>query len=158
MTIEMQTMGCMECVNGIQRTWMLKYPFSSTDSGRTNSKRPRQKNDCTVRALANTTDIDYDDAYDLVKSRGRKSHRGGEFPKARSDDAALGWTFTWGSFPAVKGQSRMNPATFCEQFKTGRYIVRVAKHVFAIVDGVAYDTSPERPDRCIYGAWKVQGS
>jgi hypothetical protein len=155
MKIEMQTMGCLEFVNGVQRPWMLKYPFSYTDSGRADSKRPQQKNDCTVRALANVARIEYDEAYDFVKSRGRKSHRGGNFPQARSNDTALGLTFIWRSFPAVKGRPRMNPATFCGQFKTGRYIVRVAKHVFAIVDGIAYDTLPERPDRCIYGAWEV---
>jgi hypothetical protein len=57
------------------------------------------------------------------------------------------------TFPAVKGQRRMNPVTFVKQFPTGRYVVSTARHVFAVIDGVVYDLQPERDDRCIYSAW-----
>lgn len=59
------------------------------------------------------------------------------------------------SFPAVKGERRMNPATFCETYTQGRYICRVAKHVFAVIDGVVHDEIENRPDRCIYLAWRI---
>lgn len=35
-----------------------------SDAGRSESRRPRQKNDCTVRALALALELRYDDAYD----------------------------------------------------------------------------------------------
>jgi hypothetical protein len=61
------------------------------------------------------------------------------------------------SFPAVKGERRMNPLTFCTQFQSGRYICRTAGHVFAVIDGVVSDMEPERADRCIYVAWMIDG-
>ncbi len=33
-------------------------------------------------------------------------------------------------------------------------MVRTPRHVFAFINGVAYDEFKERPDRCIYAAYK----
>ena len=130
----------------------LEYPWVSHDAGRANSSRPRQRNDCTVRALAIARSMSYDDAYDLLKDAGRKCSRGfhfGDWVEAQPWAKKI-------SFPAIKGQRRMNPARFVVDFPEGRYILRVAKHVFAVVDGVAYDTFENAPDRCVYCAWKIE--
>lgn len=135
--------------NGERRGWSVY--FRATDAGRSESQRPRQRNDCTVRALALAKGISYDDAYDLLATGGRKCARGfhfGAWAKSQPD-------LKWRAFPAVKGETRMNPAKFCEQYSTGRWIIRTAKHVCAVVDGVVLDTDSPRPDRCIYGAWQV---
>lgn len=58
------------------------------------------------------------------------------------------------SFPAVKGQERMNGHKFCEQYKKGTYVLRLAGHMVACVDGVIYDTWDCR-DKCVYNAFKV---
>ena len=131
------------------------FPFVYNDAGRLQSKRSKQKNDCTVRALALSAEADYDVAYDLLKDRGRKASRGFLFPNRASDDCALGYKFIWQSFPAVKGQKRMNPERFAKEFPNGVYICRTAKHVYVVRDGVANDIFQNRPDRCIYGCWKV---
>ena len=135
------------------------FPFVYNDAGRIDSKRPKQKNDCTVRALSISVKVDYDVAYDLLKYRGRKASRGFFFPNKVSDDCALGYKFIWQSFPAVKGQKRMNPKRFAKEFPNGVYICRTAKHVYVVLDGVVQDTRssllPIRPNRCIYGCWKV---
>jgi hypothetical protein len=133
----------------------MMFPFVYNDAGRLQSKRSKQKNDCTVRALSLSAEVDYDIAYDLLKDRGRKSSKGHFFPKQRSDDIALGYKFIWKSFPAVKGQKRMNPERFAEEFPEGVYICRTAKHVYMVQDGVVHDIFKNRPDRCIYGCWKV---
>lgn len=132
-------------------TRRLEYPMIFDDGGRLESRRPRQDNDCTVKALAIAALIPYDYAYDLLKANGRKSHRGFALPRWLDEQ-------TWCdrlSFPAVKGERRMNPATFCQTFTSGRYICRVAKHVFAVIDGVVHDEFENRPDRCIYLAWRI---
>jgi len=127
------------------------YPFVATDAGRSSSRRPQQKNDCTVRAIALAKSMSYDDAYDLLSDAGRKSGCRFEFSKWI---ASQPWATKF-SFPAVKGQRRMNPATFCRQHSVGTFIVKTAKHVFVVKDGVAYDEMPaERGDRCIYSAWE----
>ena len=50
---------------------MFQYQFN--DGGRSQSKRPKQKNDCTVRALAVSAQMSYDDAYTILKKYGRVS-------------------------------------------------------------------------------------
>lgn len=146
-------MSGIDCKDGVQATWLLSYPFERTDSGRSSSRRQREQNDCTVRAVATAFGLDYDDAYDALAEGGRKCSRGFNLSK---------WLAVQGiasvqrlSFPAVKGRRRMNPATFCSQYPVGNYICRVAKHVFAVVDGVVHDDQEQRPDRCIYLAWRI---
>jgi len=132
------------------------YKFKPTDAGRSNSKRSKQTYDCTVRALTVALSLDYDVAYDYLASRGRKSSRGANFPNRAKDDECFGYTFKWTPFPAVKGETRMNPVKFSKWFANGTYIVKTAKHVTAVIDGVFHDDIRMRPDRCIYGAWKVE--
>lgn len=131
------------------------YPFHKTDAGRSNSKRPKQKNDCTVRALATAASMQYDDAYNALKSRGRKASAGFHFPKKPGDEVN-GFTFKWKPFPAVAGQNRMNVKDFCRQYPSGTFVLRVSKHVFTVVNGTAYDTCMVDPERCVYGVWSVE--
>lgn len=58
------------------KPYLLSYPWICTDAGRSQSKRPRQSNDCTVRALALALDCPYDQAYDTLKTAGRIASRG----------------------------------------------------------------------------------
>lgn len=130
---------------------MVSVAFRQTDAGRADSRRPRQKNDCTVRALALVLGTQYDDAYDRLKDAGRGC--GERFDMVRWLERQ-----DWAKkicFPAVKGQPRMNPAEFCRRYPSGTFVCRVAKHVFAVIDGVVMDDSPVRADRCIYTAWKI---
>lgn len=134
-----------------RKPYSLSYPAILTDAGRAVSKRPRQRDDCTVRAVALARDITYDDAYDLLATAGRKCAKGFDLPTWLNHQP---WA-TKISFPAIKGSPRMNPAAFVRQYPTGRYICRVAKHVFTVLDGVLYDAFENRPDRCIYRAWEI---
>lgn len=131
------------------------YPFVYSDAGRTESKRPKQKNDCTVRAVALALEVPYDRAYDMLKSAGRKSHQGFHFNEWAQEEVVNDKRLKWRPFQAVKGQKRMNPVRFSQEFPTGRWIVRTAGHVFAFIDGVGYDDTKEPDGRCIYGAWEV---
>jgi hypothetical protein len=139
----------MEYVDGVQKWWSVR--FQQTDAGRSTSRRPKQQNDCTVRAVALALNVPYDVAYDDLAAAGRECSRGFHF---------LSWALAqprlrWIPFQAVKGQSRMNAAKFCTQYSTGRWIIRTAKHVCVVVDGVVLDTSAPNPARCVYGAWEV---
>lgn len=129
----------------------LSYVWQPSDAGRSASRRPRQTNDCTVRALATVMGSSYDEAYEELKRAGRKCRSG-----FRLSDwlGAQAWA-TKIAFPAVKGQKRMNPSSFVKTFPAGRYIVKVSHHVFACIDGIVHDETVVSPDRCIYTAWKV---
>lgn len=129
----------------------MSYPFVQTDAGRSNSRRPHQKEDCSVRAYAHVLDLPYDEAYDIMLAAGRKSH--GRFDIRRVLDGDP--RFRWISFPAVPGQPRMNPGEFSRRFPQGRFILRTAKHYHAVIDGVHHDMRPIAERRCVYGAWQV---
>lgn len=129
----------------------VKVGYVRSDAGRSASRRPHQKNDCTVRALALSLGLPYDDAYDRLKEAGRRC--GGRFDMGRWLDAQ-----PWASkipFPAVKGQPRMNPVEFRRRYPVGTFVCKVAKHVFVVIDGVVMDDTPVRGDRCIYTAWYI---
>ena len=130
------------------------YPIFYTDAGRSQSKRPRQKNDCTVRALALVRDWSYDRAYEHLKAEGRRCGAKFQFTEWLNIQE---WTYGR-TFPAVKGQPRMNPVTFCKQFPTGTWIVKTAKHVFVVKDGTVLDEVAPADDRCIYRAWRIEPS
>lgn len=149
--------GMVEHKNGKQV--IHRYKMAIHDSGRSNSKRSKQTNDCTVRALVNTTGQGYDKVYDILAAAGRKSGRGFHLYEALPRDGEphtfLGHSFRWMPFPAIKGQRRMCIATFVTAHPKGVYIVRTAKHVLAAIDGVYHDTWAQEPVRCIYGAWEM---
>lgn len=126
--------------------------FIITDAGRSDSTRPKQTNDCTVRAYAEARNISYDRAYEYVALLGRKSGRRFHFKKV----VAANSIFRWLPFQAVKGQPRMNVEQFADQFTHGVYIARTAKHVLAVVDGVVHDDCIPNGARCVYGAWEVR--
>lgn len=58
------------------------------------------------------------------------------------------------SFPAVKGEERMNGYKFCKYYPEGTYVLRMAGHLSCCVDGVIYDTW-DCQDKCVYNAWRV---
>ncbi len=138
--------------DGVDYKKVWKYPFLYSDGGRSESRRPKQKNDCTVRAVAVALNEPYDTVYEWFKGEGRKCSKGFHI----KDWLAKDGRFEKIPFPAIKGQKRMNPSKFCGEFKRGKYICRTAKHVFAVIDGVVHDTWEQRPDRCIYTAWEVR--
>lgn len=65
----------------------LAYPWLPSDAGRSASRRARQRNDCTVRALAMVHEMPYDQAYDLLAAAGRKCGKGFQFKTWMKDQA-----------------------------------------------------------------------
>lgn len=90
-------------------------PFRLNDGGRQHSKRPRQRNDCTVRAVAIASSIPYDSAYDLLKANGRKCSRGIRLRPLFEGALLNEYRFKWIAFPAVRGYLRMY--TFAKSFR-----------------------------------------
>ena len=135
----------------------MSFPFLTSDAGRSNSRRPKEKHDCTVRAIATATATNYDEVYDVLEAAGRLKNDGIHVRTwlATVANKAFGCKFTWKSYPAERGFKRMNPVSFCEEHPRGRYICKTAGHVFAVVDGVVHDTVKTYDERCIYASWRV---
>lgn len=135
--------------------------FLKTDAGRGASRRPRQSNDCTVRAIALAAGLPYDAAYDRCAEEGRRCGRGMHLKDWLPVATVNGYRFVWTPCPAVKGEWRENPVTFANRHPSGRFILKLAKHVLACVDGVVMDTTEHQGPmglgwRCVYGAWKLE--
>ncbi len=129
--------------------------FVQSDGGRARSRRPRQKDDCTVRALAVVTGRPYDEAYDALAAAGRRASRGFDFRRWAATACFAGFRLRWTPLPAVRGRPRTTPDSFVRDHPEGRFVLRTAKHVMACVDGAVHDTHQPRPGRCVYGYWTL---
>jgi len=133
-----------------------------TDAGRSASKRDRQNNDCTVRAVALAYDMAYDDAYDLLAGLGRKCGKG--FFLNRFFDKVIksgngvfkGKKIAKYSFPSIEGKSRMNLHTLSKLY-SGAWIPRISRHMNFMNEGVVYDEiNPlDLHRRCVYTAYRI---
>lgn len=129
-------------------------PFVQHDGGRSMSRRPRQRLDCAVRAIATALVMDYDRVYDALAAGGRKSGR--STPKA-TWKAFLGGRCERVAFPAAAGAARVNVVGFCAGAGAkGRWVVQCAKHLFAVIDGTVFDDGQPRWNACVYAAWRAK--
>lgn len=155
MTDQLVLLGCHD-----GERFDIRCRFVKTDAGRSLSRRPRQTNDCTVRALTLVTGLPYDEVYDRCAAEGRKCGKGMHLKTWLPRAIVGGYRFRWIGLPARKGEWRANPVTFARDHPQGRFILRTAKHVLACVDGVVMDLSRDQGPmglewRCVYGAWEA---
>ena len=128
-----------------------KRNFSSKDLTFTDSGRfDFETNDCTVRAIVNTCDISYDEAWLIMQKIGRKPRRGANFNifirlyRERFNIEEL----------------RLPPLTLNTIIPImikGKYIIRIKRHVFAVVDGKILDTGISPAFSKVINVWKVKG-
>lgn len=145
--------------------------FQFDDGGRAAAGYKGDAGDCVTRAIAIATGKIYREVYDTLhdgirafssgRSRAAKrAARGkglkGTTPRNGVSDhvyrpylQSLGWVWT----PTMKIGSGCAVHLRADELPAGPLIVRVSKHVVAVVDGVIHDTSdPSRNGtRCVYG-------
>lgn len=125
------------------------------DAGRAASKRSRQKNDCTVRAIATATRITYDEAYELLAKAGRVCSKGFAFAPWADKAVVNDHRFIWQRLRKQRGKARVNIAVFCKQYGQGTYIIRVRRHVLTVIDGICHDCFISDGLRAVEGFWRV---
>ena len=111
--------------------------------------------DCVTRAIAIAAELDYRAVYDELHVRAKDlglkkpSPRSGTNPKAYLPYLeALG--FRW--VPLVKvGMTGPKPR-YTDAPQQGRIILRMGKHLSALIDGAIHDTWDSR-HRAVYGYW-----
>jgi hypothetical protein len=125
------------------------------DGGQSDTIYAGEENTCTVRALAITANISYEDAYDIMQEAGRRPNgrifMGMGLSKFQECGGHYECVYCRGIFSPRITLRKMLP-----QLEEGNYIVRVRRHVFAVVDGLVYDTEllPAR-NSIIETVWKV---
>ncbi len=118
---------------------------------------PEAKNvtDCVVRAITIAVEGDYLEVRRnlnrIKKELKETSYKNGKFihKYAKHNN----WNKI--SFPAIKGVPRLRGKDFVKQYPKGTYILNLARHVVAVVDGVYLDTW-DSTEKMIYNAWEVK--
>lgn len=116
-----------------------------TDSGR-KASGIKEKADCTVRAVAEVFGLQYTEAHEKMKELGRKNRCAVKFFKLVD---ALG-------LERRPDLSCMTVAKALPEMKSGKFIVRIARHVFSVIDGVAYDKWPVNGNSRVLMAYELK--
>ena len=115
--------------------------------------------DCQIRALCKTLDVDWLTAFDLTIPICRELQTytffDGDINKTKEAMSKLGFVYT--GISNKKGSKRPTVEEFAKSHKEGRYVLTVANHVVACVDGVYYDTW-DSGRCCLYGYYKLENN
>lgn len=127
--------------------------FHINDGGRrTSGRHLAETRDCTVRALATAAQIPYDTAHSIAKSAGRKNRRGFRTTLLLKHAEKHGVN----AARTALGRRRVKVSTFIRQHSEGRYIVRIRRHAFAVIDGVIHDLDRiVKPGCLVTHAWRI---
>lgn len=120
-------------------------PFLETDCGRKDSD-PKERNDCTVRSVAAAFGITYTEAWIKLSVFGRKPKHGVHFKEIAKK---------------LPLEPRYDLAcrhlqTILPEMQSGRFIVRIAKHCFAVVHGKVIDTHRPSPKYRVKMVYEVK--
>ena len=134
------------------------------DGGRAAAGFKGEAGDCVTRAIAIATGEPYREVYEALHaqakaSSSKKVRKGGTSPRNGVHRKiyepylqSRGWVWT----PTMAIGSGCKVHLRADELPSGRLIVRVSRHVVAVVDGVALDTyDPTRGGRrCVYGYYQ----
>lgn len=118
--------------------------------------RRDERGDCTVRALATASGMPYEEAWELLyKLQGINRHCAFRiFEYLRKMPQTMGVVGAY-KYRALKGQPRIKVRDFVVMHPQGRFLLQVAHHVTAVVDGKLIDTW-DCGRKCVYGAWEIK--
>jgi hypothetical protein len=109
--------------------------------------------DCVVRAIATATDTDY------LECRRELNRKKRELGYSSYKDTKFLYDYLKGYprliFKAIKGEPRIKGNDFTELHPKGTYILKMAGHITACVDGVILDTW-DCSYRSVYTAWEIK--
>lgn len=157
----------------------MRMPFKKNDGGRAAAGYKGSARDCVVRSIAIATGQDYQRVYDDLFEANRDSKRRRPSGKASPRDGntnmktiraymeSLGWRWV----PRMTIGSGCKTHLAAGELPMGRIIVRLSKHLCAVIDGVIQDTfDPQRStiicengvqriaERCVYGWFEERGA
>lgn len=108
--------------------------------------------DCVVRAISTATNSDY------VEVRRELNRKKKELGFSSYKDTQFLYEYLIGYprliFKPVKGEPRIKSSDFTELHPKGTYILKMAGHITARIDGVILDTW-DCSYRSVYTAWEI---
>lgn len=135
--------------------------FQHNDGGRQYSGFKGSTGDCVTRSIAIVTGKPYQEVYDALNLLG-ENERFGKRKRTKSNSRTGVFKTTYNKYLKSLGYEwtpTMGIGTGCkvhlrgDELPNGRLIVRVSKHITAMIDGVINDTSEcsRTGTRCVYG-------
>ena len=134
-------------------------PMRIDDGGRAAAGYKGRTGDCVARAIAIAANLPYQEAYALINSTAsydldgdRSNARTGvQNSLTRQVMQHLGWSWV----PLMKIGSGCTVHLRADELPDGTIIVKLSKHVAAVIDGVLHDTydCSRNGTRCVYGYW-----
>lgn len=131
--------------------------FVFNDGGRAAAGFKGEASDCVTRAIAIATGMPYQEVYNLMNKRVKQTGRSLSTRGARNGVpkdltrimAELGWRWV----PTMMVGRGTTVHLRKEELPSGTIIVKLSKHVAAVIDGVVHDTHDCSRDgsRCVYG-------
>lgn len=99
-------------------------------------------NDCSVRALATVFNAEYDYIALMLKGLGRQDNKGTykDYSIRLLDAICKQRSITYTQFNFKILKLNIRTSDFLKTYCTGRYLCSVNRHIFAVIDGVRYDT------------------
>jgi len=146
---------------------------NSVISGTDSKKAKSEKKDCVVKAIASSTNVDYDTAHSWVKENFEREDKKGTSnwmisKRFKNQDMEIGgkkfkvskcksWevTNTYKLYGELINRQK-TVKSFRKDKPNGTYMVLVSKHAFTIKEGTLIDNHGEewRPTRKVIGAYK----
>lgn len=112
--------------------------------------------DCTIRALSKAFDCSWKEAFEKQVPYCLKYQVTSAFdcPANQAKIILKELGFEYHPIKLFKGSKRPTVSSFAREHTTGRYILNVARHVVAVVDGKYYDTW-DSGNKCLYGYYEL---
>ena len=107
--------------------------------------------DCVIRALTRVTDKEWHTIFDELVPIAREMQC---MPNGKPcyEKYLIESGFKYQGISNKKGTKRPTVDRFAKDHPSGRYVVRVANHLVAVVDGIYYDTW-DSGHKSLYGYW-----
>ena len=135
--------------------------FQYNDGGRAAAGYKGKTGDCVVRAISIALQLPYQQVYDTFNTLGQSERLSKKRKRRSASDTGVfrptydrwlksqGWEFT----PTMGIGTGCRVHLRADELPKGRLIVRVSRHIIAVVDGVACDTADHSRagTRCVYG-------
>ena len=136
--------------------------FKYNDGGRAAASYRGRAGDCVVRAIAIATEKSYQEVYDAINAlapaeRTRRSRRScARSGVGRTTYECYLRQLCWEWVPTMQVGSGCQVHLRTEELPKGRLVVRLSRHLTAVIDGVIHDIyNPDRRgSRCAYGYFK----
>lgn len=141
----------------------------NNDGGRKAAGFRGSAGDCVARAISIAANLPYQEVYDRLAGgmvQQRASKRTKKQPRSARNGIYVGrkWFKDYMAEIGFEWTATMKIGEGCKvhlkagELPAGRLVVRVSKHVVAVIDGEIHDTYDGSRDgtRCVYGYWKLR--